>query len=128
MVKYREACGEDFGSYSEAVGVLISFVETCKAIPFRLPPYTVQRLVDLAKRFLGVIAKFDIAKPKFHMLLHLAHRSQFQGNPWFYQCFLDEAWNKTLKKAVRNCSQSTFEASGLAKMEELTQHDAKRRR
>ncbi len=50
-----------------------------------------------------------VETPKTHPMVHVNHRARHHGNTWRYTTFLDEAWNKELKKVLKNCHQANFE-------------------
>ena len=80
------------------------------------------------KRHIVLMRRYVQLKPKNHLALHLVARIGFHGNPTFYTTFTDESFNKELKRALRNCSQLTFERSAFVKMNRSLQLQEKRRR
>ncbi len=57
--------------------------------------------------------------PKHHLWCHLVAECQALGNPRFYQTFLDESLNSTLKGCCRGAHQAVFERTVLRRMHEV---------
>ena len=93
-------------------------------MPFR------QELLDTYKRFMRLAGNgsVDCLRPKAHLLGHLVVRAQAFGSPSAYSCWTDESQNEVMKRVLRNVPQSTFEASGLWKLEQTLSHSLKRQR
>jgi len=87
-----------------------------------------QELLDVYKRFVVLTAGDDNFKPKSHLMVHVTVRASYQGNPWWYQCFLDESLNKVLKGVLSTASQQTFEAVAYFKLQHVLESSAKRAR
>ncbi len=86
-------------------------------------------MVALWSRHMRLMEGFDLMAPKHHLMVHLCHRAAMQGNPWTYKVFLDESFNKDLKKTLRLCHQAAFEQMALAKISaSLERLAAKRKR
>ncbi len=127
--KYRRFFQHDYATLKESGTLLLAFLADLKSCKIDVPPTLQQRLLDQWKRFVRLTADYDLNIPKTHLVFHLILRMGYQGNPWFYHTFVDESLNKTLKKVLRWCQQSTFEAMCLAKASELLRRmGAKRQR
>ncbi len=105
-------------------------VTLLKALAVNLPMHIQQELCDTWLRHMTLIRQIDVTlyTPKHHLMIHVLHRADLQGNPWFYHTFLDESMNKELKKVLRLCHQSTFETTGLYKVSRHLENVAKRLR
>ena len=75
--------------------------------------------MDCWKRFVALSEslEFEMQLPKCHLMAHAILRASFHGNPWKYHTFLDESDNSLLKKALRFCHQSNFEALAFCKFD-----------
>ena len=57
--------------------------------------------------------------PKHHLWIHLSSEAETKGNPRFYDTFVDESINKTLKNARKGAHQCTFEQTVMTRMRKL---------
>ena len=57
--------------------------------------------------------------PKHYLWLHLSSEAEHKGNPQFYDTFVDETLNKTLKAACKGAHQCTFEPTVMVRMRKL---------
>ena len=64
-----------------------------------------QSLLDTWKRIMKLSGLLLVGVPKTHLMLHCILRSRYLGNPVWYQCFVDESLNSTLKQVLRLCHQ-----------------------
>ena len=65
----------------EAGEKLVEYMDICHDNPVALTPLAVQRLMDVYKRHLALMAPVGLFVPKHHLMLHLTHRASFFGNP-----------------------------------------------
>jgi len=114
--KHRLCLGADVGRYIECGRVLVRVVEIYKSSPAAMSVSSRQELIDLWNRHVILAKDLGICLPKTHLMFHLHDRIENQGNPWLYQCFLDESLNKDLKKVLRLCHQSNFEVAAMVKL------------
>ena len=83
---------------SEAV---IQMLTCMRNSPWKLSHRQHQTLVDLAKRATVLAEPAGVPKsPKFHLMLHIAHRAGHKGNPYAYHTFLDEDYIGRLAKVA----------------------------
>ena len=68
---------------------------------------------------IALMTPLAVFTPKHHIVFHLLHNMQRQGNPGVYATWLDESLNKTLKVACKHASASTFYPAVLLRMREL---------
>ena len=87
----------------------VEYMDICHNNPVALTPLAVQRLMDVHKRHLVLMAPVGLFVPKHHLMLHLTHRASFFGNPSWYATWRDEGHNRDLKRVLRNCYQRFFE-------------------
>ena len=66
---------------------------------------------------------YDCFTPKHHLMFHLIHRTNFQGNPTKYATWLDESLNKQLKQCCKHASMITFERVVLLKARDRFRSD-----
>ena len=108
--------------------LLVAFLARLKSLPADVGDAGCQALLDLWKRFIKVSRPLGIEVPKTHLMLHCVLRARTQGNPLLFQTFIDEGLNSTLKKVLRLCHQSRFEAVALWKLNEALSRAFVRRR
>ena len=116
LAKYRERIGAELTELLIESGVcLLEYVRLVRSYKVKLPPKALQRMTDLWCRYMALTADLGLETPKAHLMFHVNNRAEFQGNPWAYNCFLDQGLNKVLKKRLRNCHQANFEWLALHK-------------
>ena len=93
----------------EAGEKLVEYLDICHDNPVALTPLAVQRLMDVYKRHLTLMAPVEVLVPKHHLMLHLTQRASFFGNPLWCATWCDEGHNRDLKRVLRNCHQRLFE-------------------
>ena len=91
-------------------------MDICHDNPVALTPLAVQRLMDVYKRHLALMAPVGLFVPKHHLMLPLTHRASFFGNPSWYATWRDEGHNRDLKRVLRNCHQRFFEERAFMKL------------
>ena len=94
----------------------VEYMDICHDNPVALTPLAVQRLMDVYKRHLALMAPVGLFVPKHHLMLHLTHRASFFGNPSWYATWRDEGHNRDLKRVLRNCHQRFFEERAFMKL------------
>ena len=92
----------------EAGEKLVEYMDICQDNPVALTPLAVQRLMDVYKRHLVLMAPVGLFVPGHHLMLHLTHRAFFIGNPSWYATWRDEGHSRDLKRVLRNCHQRFF--------------------
>jgi hypothetical protein len=75
-----------------------------------------------------LVKGLDIDVPKSHLMIHVAHRARYQGNPWLHATWVDEGLNRKLKALLRLCHHMTFEAQAFSKADEVLRRDALKRK
>ena len=65
----------------EAGEKLVEYIDICHNNPVALTPLAVQRLMDVHKRHLVLMAPVGLFVPRHHLMLHLTHRALFSGIP-----------------------------------------------
>ena len=68
------------------------------------------------------------AKPKDHMLFHLAHEIPFKGSPALYGCWLDESINRLLKSVASGAHSLVHDRRVLSEFPRAYENDLKKRR
>ena len=127
--KHAAALGE-FGRPLSLMGdALLGMHDCMRRNPRVFPSGEHQTFVDLAKRVFLLAEPTGVPRtPKFHLMLHLARRSGFQGNPLYYHTFLDEGYNGKLAKVAAGCHRLTFYPRLLATFKRSFSKAAKARR
>ncbi len=69
----------------------------------------------------ALMLPFDVYTPKTHIIWHMCHLCEFQGNPKIYSNWVDEDLNRTLKDTCRGLSQLSFEGPLLLRLREILQ-------
>ena len=97
-----------------------------------MPPAALQELVDQVKRAFVLRPLAGIrGPPKWHLMLHIAARAGFSGNPQFHTTFLDEDWNGRVAKLAAGCHRMTWHKRVLAGFRyaySFSDHRVRRRR
>ena len=114
----------DGALWLECAQCLDSIVRTWKSEPSVMSPSGVQNCMAKFVRFVTLCKSTPLLArtlvPKTHLMIHLLQRSRYHGNPLEYAVFLDEALNRKLKLALRNCHQCSFDRTALIKMREVS--------
>ena len=74
----------------EAGEKLVEYLDICHDNPVALTPLAVQRLMDVYKRHLALMAPVEVLVPKHHGMLHFTHRASVFGNPSWCATWRDE--------------------------------------
>ena len=88
---------------------LCDMLEILRSSPRVMTPEQRKALVATAKSAFELRERATVPfVPKWHLVLHLAARAGFSGNPNFHNTFVDEHWNGELKKSAQGCSRLTW--------------------
>ena len=108
---------------------LVRLIRLFDAAPTRVQPDTIHEAFAAYTRFVRLTNDIpEMRIPKRHVVVHLLARLHDLGNPNIYANWFDESLNKLLKSACRAVSQSTFEASLLARMDALLATTTRKRK
>ena len=111
----------------ESGQLLVWFRDKVQSMGARPSKRSIQCLLDWHTRFVVLMEPLDVAVPKFHLCFHMSLRAPQFGAALLYQTSLDESSNSTLKKCLRLAHQSTFEITGLLKVNEVLQRPSMQR-
>ena len=111
----------------EAGEKLVEYMDICHDNPVALTPLAVQRLMDVYRRQLALMAPVGLFVPKHHLMLHLTHRASCSRNPSWYATWRDEGHNRDLKRVLRNCHQRLFEERAFMKLGSVLDRSKHRR-
>ena len=117
--KLGHVTGPDHVRLLHAGECLQRMVQIWGAYSWTIPAVEQEQLFASYNMHIALMATFDVYTPKHHIIYHLLEKTDYQGNPREYACWLDESLNRLLKGACRNVSQATFEQSVLLAMREL---------
>lgn len=114
------AVGQEGAALLEAARAMRRMVDTWTESEANVRPRQIQECFDCWLRFCRLTADIpQVHIPKRHLVAHLLGNLGRQGCPRLYSNWLDESWNKCLKRACRGVSQASFEAFLLVRMKEL---------
>jgi hypothetical protein len=81
----------------EAGECLTRFAKICKESPRKMSDKDCSNLVHLAVRHIQLAEIIELSFiPKMHLMVHLAQRARWAGNPRLHSCFHDESLNRTI--------------------------------
>ena len=130
LTRFSTKVGEPRCGHLLVIGeCLLEYIMLMRNSPVAVSRADQQQMFDTVLR---LCTAWDLAglhvKPKRHLLLHMVERTGFQGNPSFYQCWMDETLNKVLAAAGRAAHRAVWALRVLRLMEDHRELVAKRPR
>ena len=111
LPRFRAGLGDSAAALEDAGGQLLGILALVRRYPVFFPANAIQRFHDHAYRYLSIMI-IDIglpAKPKDHMLIHMADRIRIQGSPALYGNWLDESLNRVLRDIAAGAHSSVHD-------------------
>ena len=112
---------------ASAARALVRMCEVFDGCGWVMSAPSMQVAIDAWKEHCALTSHLEgLYTPKRHVIVHMLQGMMWFGNPRFYANWEDESLNKTLKKACRLVSQTTFEPGVLLRMPEIMRLNKKR--
>ena len=113
----------------EAVRAMVRMCEIFDTAALVVPTNLIQELHDCYNTLMECCKIADVPlKPKNHLLAHLIHNVEVQGNPRYYACFEDEGLNAVLRGIGQSAHRAVWAYRIFANWERVEQESAKKRK